>query len=168
MEPKAWTNRVTEKYIKVRVLSQRLNTLRNCMDVLLEQQREADKLDDRGIADTSDDEDSSSGDGTAAEPTAHPAYRRNDPDGDGAGGGASSTGILLSPGATHTGASSGYAAVGTAHAITVTVNSRSRVMAVKAKKGPKLVLLDSGSSYHVRSKLKVLHQERGPHIDEGS
>lgn len=158
MDPKAWTNRVTEKYRKVRVISERLNTLRNCMDVLLEQQREADKLDDRGIVDTSDDEDSSSEDGTAAEPTAHPFHRRDDPDADGAGGGTSGAGMLLSPGATHTGAASGYTAVGTAHAITVTVNTRSRVMAVKANKGPKLVLLDSGSSYHVRSKLKE-HKE---------
>ena len=52
MEPKAWTNRVTEKYIKVRVLSQRLNTVRSYMEVLLEQQREADKLDVRGRNDS--------------------------------------------------------------------------------------------------------------------
>lgn len=126
MEPKAWTNRVTEKYIKVRVLSQRLNTVRSYMEVLLEQQREADKLDDRGIAYTSDDEDSSSEDGMTVEPTAHRLYRRDDPDDNETGGGTSSAGMLLSPGAAHTGAASGFAAVGTAHASTVTVNSRSR------------------------------------------
>ena len=69
---------------------------------------------------------SMSEDGMTVEPTAHRLYRRDDPDDNETGGGTSSAGMLLSPGAAHTGAASGFAAVGTAHASTVTVNSRSR------------------------------------------